>query len=558
MDINIADSQPRQVAVYVADYDSWGRQQRVDVRDAQGALLDTRTLSSFSEGQYLVWTMQGRVTVQVTSLSGPNAVVSGVFIGPGTGAAVAGSASATFVKADLTTQGAWRGVYGALGFAIADDVTSQWLPAAATASSVDVSSQSACAWTATSQAAWLTVTAPGTGNGSGPVAFSAAANTGAARSTTLSVAGQTFTVAQGAGSASPCTSTVSPASVPLVAAGGSATLTVSSGCAWTATSSATWLTITSGASGTGGGTVAVAATANTAPTSRTATLTIAGQTVTVTQAAALACNYAVSATTQSFSAAAASGNVTINAPTGCAWSAASGSAWLTVTAGASGTGLGTASFNVAANTATTQRTGTLTVAGQTVTVTQAGVSCTSSLSSSGQSVAFGGGTGSVGVTGPTGCGWTAASSASWLTVSSGASGTGNGTVAFSAAANAGLLRTATLTVAGNAFTVTQAAAVTCNVTLTQTGRSVNKKATTGSFGVTPTAGCAWTAVSSAPWLQVTTANTATGVVSYNVTANPGSTTRVATIAVGNLVFTLTQRADGAPNAPDGLREVTGG
>ena len=50
-------------------------------------------------------------------------------------------------------------------------------------------------------------------------------------------------------------------------------------------------------------------------------------------------------------------------------------AWITVTSGSSGTGNGTVSYTVAANTSTTSRTGTLTIAGLTATVTQAGA-CT--------------------------------------------------------------------------------------------------------------------------------------------------------------------------------------
>ena len=53
-----------------------------------------------------------------------------------------------------------------------------------------------------------------------------------------------------------------------------------------------------------------------------------------------------------------------------------------------------------------------------------------------RSVPAGGGTGSTGVTSPAGCAWTGVSnSTSWLTVTGGASGSGSGTVAFSAAAN---------------------------------------------------------------------------------------------------------------------------
>jgi hypothetical protein len=64
--------------------------------------------------------------------------------------------------------------------------------------------------------------------------------------------------------------------------------------------------------------------------------------------------------------------------------------------------------------------------------------------------------GSVYVTG-SGCNWTAASNASWITVSSSGSGTGNGTVKYTVAANAsGSPRTGMLTVAGQPVIVSQA------------------------------------------------------------------------------------------------------
>lgn len=84
------------------------------------------------------------------------------------------------------------------------------------------------------------------------------------------------------------------------------------------------------------------------------------------------CSYSLSATAQSFGASAGAGNVGVTAPAGCAWGAASTVAWLHVTAGASGSGSGTVGYTVDANPGTAQRTGTLTVAGLTFTVTQAG------------------------------------------------------------------------------------------------------------------------------------------------------------------------------------------
>jgi hypothetical protein len=84
--------------------------------------------------------------------------------------------------------------------------------------------------------------------------------------------------------------------------------------------------------------------------------------------------------------------------------------------------------------------------------------CSFSLSPASQSYAASGGTGSVSVTAASTCSWTAASSASWLTVTAGASGTGPGSVSFTIAANTNSSsRTASLTIGGQVFTVTQAA-----------------------------------------------------------------------------------------------------
>jgi FG-GAP-like repeat/Viral BACON domain/Fibronectin type III domain len=74
-----------------------------------------------------------------------------------------------------------------------------------------------------------------------------------------------------------------------------------------------------------------------------------------------------------FAASAAGGSSTVTVTAGaCGWTATSSVPWLTVTAGATGTGNGTVSYAIASNTSTTARTGTLTIGGKTLTVTQAG------------------------------------------------------------------------------------------------------------------------------------------------------------------------------------------
>jgi hypothetical protein len=130
--------------------------------------------------------------------------------------------------------------------------TSQNVDANANTSTVTVTTTAACAWTAASTAPWITVTSGASGAGNGSVGLSIAANTGAARNGTVTIAGQTFTVNQAAFVA-PCTFSIAPTSqnVPALGGTGTVTVTTTSACAWTASSNAPWLTITSGAAGTG-------------------------------------------------------------------------------------------------------------------------------------------------------------------------------------------------------------------------------------------------------------------------------------------------------------------
>ena len=79
-------------------------------------MLDSQTVSGFTAGQYLVWNIAGNVTFHVTSTGGANAVVSGIFFGPG--------AHATFNSSDSTTQGNWIGVYGGDGYNVILDSAS--------------------------------------------------------------------------------------------------------------------------------------------------------------------------------------------------------------------------------------------------------------------------------------------------------------------------------------------------------------------------------------------------------------------------------------------------
>jgi uncharacterized delta-60 repeat protein len=84
-----------------------------------------------------------------------------------------------------------------------------------------------------------------------------------------------------------------------------------------------------------------------------------------------ACSYSISPTVESFAASGGNGIVVVTASGSCAWTVVNNApTWITITSGASGTGNGMVGYTVSPNSATTPRSGTLIIAGQTFTVTQ--------------------------------------------------------------------------------------------------------------------------------------------------------------------------------------------
>ena len=173
---------------------------------------------------------------------------------------------------------------------------------------------------------------------------------------------------------SSCSYSISPNSKSLGSAAGTGSVSVSasSGCTWTASSNANWINITSGRSGSGNGSVNYSVAANTGTSSRTGTMTIAGNTFTVYQGGVASCSYSISPNSKSLSSDAGTGSVSVSASSGCTWTASSNANWINITSGRSGSGNGSVNYSVAANTGTSSRTGTLTIAGKTFMVYQDG------------------------------------------------------------------------------------------------------------------------------------------------------------------------------------------
>ncbi len=190
---------------------------------------------------------------------------------------------------------------------------------------------------------------------------------------------------------------------------------------------------------------------------RTGTVSVGGRTFTVNQAAAAApaCAFSINPTTITVGDKGVSGlTVAVTAGSGCAWTATENVGWLDIKGSRSGTGNGTITYGTS-NFNGSERTGTMTIAGQTFTVTQ--VKCTASLNPSTQQVSALGGVFSVSVTTQIGCEWQADEKLNWVSIVGSNNGTGNAVVTYSVAPNVGGARTGTIAIRGATLTINQAA-----------------------------------------------------------------------------------------------------
>ena len=342
------------------------------------------------------------------------------------------------------------------------------------------------------------------------------------------------------GAPTTCTAALIPPAQNMRSPGGSFSVDVSlqALCPWSASSSVPWATISSGSPGLGSGTVVVNVSANTGA-QRVGQLTIAGKDFYITQDGP--CTASVNPPGQNFAAGGGLGSFDFISGGGCAWTAMSTANWITLTTASSGSGPTVVDFSVAPNTTNAQRGGAIIIGGQFFAVTQ-DAPCTPTVSPTQQQFTSAGGSNSASVTIGAGCNWTATTNDSWITINSGASGTGNGTVNYSVAANPGGQRSGLIFVAGKTLSILQDGA--CAPMLNQSSKSFGSGADSSSVDVTIGAACAWSVSTAASWITITSPlnNTGNGTVNFSVTANPGQQ-RSGTIVIAGLNFNVIQ--DGA-------------
>jgi hypothetical protein len=171
------------------------------------------------------------------------------------------------------------------------------------------------------------------------------------------------------------------------------------------------------------------------------------------------CAFSLSTPSKHFPATGGEGSLAVSSAGTCGWAAASNASWIEITSSPGGSGNGTLTYLVRDNFGPAPRTGTMTIAGRTFTVTQEGQSpagCTFTISPLFASFDSTGGAGSINLTTATGCAWKSESNRSWITITSACCGIGNGTITYTVAPNmTGSGRSGVITIGGQKFNVKQ-------------------------------------------------------------------------------------------------------
>jgi len=260
------------------------------------------------------------------------------------------------------------------------------------------------------------------------------------------------------------------------------------------------------------------------------------------------CTYTVSPLTLNVAAGGGSGAITVTSTSGCATpSANSNVAWASVSIAGS-----TANWVVVANASSQSRNGSLTVAGQAVTITQAGAACSYTLNPSSVNIGPAAASGNLGITAtPSDCAAPPASSnVAWASVSVPVM-----TANWSATANStSQTRAGNFTIGGQNAPVTQSGA-TGPSTMSLSRSSINF-GTSGSLVTSPQTitinfagpGIAWTASSNRSTITVLPPS-GTGNGAFQVTAGAGPSGVITVSAPGATNPSLTVQVNVAAVTP---------
>ncbi len=341
----------------------------------------------------------------------------------------------------------------------------------------------------------------------------------------------------------------------IVASGGAASVMVTAPqeCGWDVSTQATWITALAPTAGQGTAMLEFQVAPNPAPIARETDVLINQEKVHVSQEAA-PCTYSIVPKNLTISDEGGPGTISVNTLAGCSWNGVADVPWITITGTPSGTGDGAIRLSAASN-GGPLRVGTVKIADQFATINQlasgpspnpnpspspAPPPCTYAITPNSHAVGPGGGVGpTVSVSARSGCAWTAASNDPWITVTSGLSGNGNGSVGFTVASNPSNARNGSLTIAGQTLSVSQGTSCTFQIN----GVTVNAPRVGGQLQLNISASgalCTWTASTGASWISFISgaSTTGSGSVRFEVAANTGAPRSTTMVVAGYTVTVL--------------------
>ncbi len=154
-----------------------------------------------------------------------------------------------------------------------------------------------------------------------------------------------------------------------------------------------------------------------------------------------------------------SGGADLIVPSGFNWTVSNNDNWIILTSASTGSGEDRITFEARENLTGGARSGTLIIAGIAFTIVQdggLGEDCVYVITPTSKNFTNSGGTGTIDVFSEQRCAWLAVSNRSWITITSGNAGIGNGVVTYSVEVNtSGSARAGTITVAGKTFPIKQ-------------------------------------------------------------------------------------------------------
>ena len=159
--------------------------------------------------------------------------------------------------------------------------------------------------------------------------------------------------------------------------------------------------------------------------------------------------------------------------------------------------------------------------GNTYTAPSALAKCSVAFDAPASTLPAGGGTSSIAVKTERECQWTAQTDVGWLSIMSGASGQGDGSVQFTAGANTDpVARNGGIMLNGQRAQVTQAAA-DCRLELAQSSASFPQAGGSGTVDVRASSElCTWTAASDADWVTIKTGASGKGSAPVGFSVSP--------------------------------------